>query len=87
MLVLSDDRGYSLSKVRYLEQEEKITDQSKREPRKFWSAETTFVNFMHNYSHTRLSGGESQKPLLRFFLRGEGSVHSRATTFALLNRT
>ena len=42
MFALSDARDYSLSKVRYLEQEEKITDQSKREPRKVWSAETTF---------------------------------------------
>ena len=42
LLALSDARDYSLSKVRYLEREEKITDHSKREQRKFWSAETTF---------------------------------------------
>ena len=38
MFALSDARDYSFSKVRYLEREEKITNQSKREPQKVWSA-------------------------------------------------
>ena len=53
MFALSNARDYSFSKAPYLEREEKITDQSKHEARKFWSAETT-CEFMHNYSHTRL---------------------------------
>ena len=43
MFALSDARDYSFSKIRYLEREEKITDQSKRKPRKSWSAQTTFL--------------------------------------------
>ena len=55
MFALSDARDYSLWKVRYLEREEKITDQSKREPcENFGRRKLLFVKFMHNYSHTRL---------------------------------
>ena len=43
----------------------------KHEPRKFWSAKTTFFIYAKLFPYT-ISYGESQTPLLRFLLRGEG---------------
>ena len=46
----------------------------KHEPQNFWSAETIFYFNVKLFPYT-ISDGESQTPLLWFFLRGGGSVH------------
>ena len=46
----------------------------KHEPQNFWSAETIFYFNVKVFPYT-ISDGESQTPLLWFFLRGGGSVH------------
>ena len=44
------------------------------EPQNFWSAETFFFIYVKLFPYT-ISDGESQMPVLQFFLRGGGSVH------------
>ena len=46
----------------------------KHEPRKFWSAETIFLIYAKLFPY-KITNGESQTPLVRFLLRGGGSVH------------
>ena len=46
----------------------------KHEPQNFWSAETIFYFNLKLFPYA-ISDGESQMPLLWFFLRGGGSVH------------
>ena len=45
----------------------------KHERQNFWSAETIFI-YVKLFPYT-ISDGDSQMPLLQFFLRGGGSVH------------
>ena len=64
--------------VRRMQRHFEIWNDMKHEPRKFWSAKTTFFYFMQSYSHTWLATVNHRRPFSDFYLGGGGGVCTQA---------